>query len=252
MEALRKYAVVVPAVLVAVLATVLVSTTSAYAHHILGIPHYAYEKDYPQTPVLTYRVDAGAYEIKMTGYPGTPMPGEQCSMHVYISRLDGGELYDGPVTMTVWRDRFFGDDPVIYGPITTRLDERLYKFYPRFGEASDYLVRIHFEADGAPWDISLPVVVGEPGSPALVLGGAGAGLLVFLIVIRALRIKAARRRAGVDARGRPLAASGRGRRAAADCRQAAQHDGVPPSRCDGPTLEAQTPEHARLEGRGIG
>jgi hypothetical protein len=47
-----------------------------WAHHILGIPHYAYDEQYPQTPVLTYRVDAGANELKMTGYPG---PGTRAS-----------------------------------------------------------------------------------------------------------------------------------------------------------------------------
>ncbi len=42
---------------------------AASAHHIMGIPHYAYDEQYPQTPVLTYRVEAGPYDVKMTGYP---------------------------------------------------------------------------------------------------------------------------------------------------------------------------------------
>ena len=44
--------------------------------------------------------------------------------------------------------------------------------------------------------IDLPVVVGEPGSPWTILGGAAGGLAVFLVMVRAIRIKR-RRRLGV-------------------------------------------------------
>lgn len=161
----------------------------AEAHHILGIPHYAYDEQYPQTPVLTYRVDAGANEVKMTGYPGVPEPGEQGSLHVYIRRRETGKLFDGPVTLTVMEDRLIQSDPVVYGPITARLEDSLYKFYPQYAAEANYVVRIEFEADGAPWTIDLPIVVGEPGSPWLVLGGVGGATLIFLIVVRAVRIK---------------------------------------------------------------
>ncbi len=159
------------------------------AHHILGIPHYAYDEDYPQTPVLTYRVDMGPHEIKMTGYPGKPQPNERCSLHVYIRRLDTGLPYDGQVTLSVMRDRMIGEDPIIYGPIVAKLEEAMYKFYPRFPEEANYLVRIAFEAEDAPWIIDLPMVVGEPGSPWSVLGGVAVGTIAFLVLIRALRIK---------------------------------------------------------------
>jgi len=165
----------------------------AEAHHILGIPHYAYDEQYPQTPVLTYRVDAGAWEVKMTGYPGVPQPGERASLHVYVSHRESGKLFDAPVTLTVRRDVMIGDDPIIYGPIEAQLEEAVYKFHPEFGEAANYVVRIHFDADGAPWDIDLPVVVGEPGSPWTVLAVVVVLLVLFLLVIRALRIKRARR-----------------------------------------------------------
>ncbi len=174
---------------------------SVHAHHILGIPHYSYDEDYPQTPVLTYRVEAGDYDVKMTGYPGKISPGQRCSIHLYIHRKSTGELLDTPVTMTVSRDRMFLADPVVYGPMVGRLDERIYKFHPRFEEESDYLVRVEFEADGAPWTIDLPMVVGEPGSPAMVVGIVLAALAGFLVVIRAVRIKRGRRATG-GSRGR--------------------------------------------------
>jgi hypothetical protein len=172
---------------------VLALAAPAHAHHILGIPHYAYDDQYPQTPVLTYRVEAGEHEVKMTGYPGVPQPGDQTSLHVYIRRLDTGSPFDGPVTLAVLEDRLLQSDPVVYGPITARQQEAVYKFYPRYATEANYLVRIEYEAAGAPWTIDLPIVVGEPGSPWTVLGGVAAASVVFLVVIRAIRIKRARR-----------------------------------------------------------
>jgi len=175
---------------------VLVVPAAAFAHHILGIPHYSYDKDYPQTPVLTYRVDAGAYEVKMTGYPGMPVPGERCSIHVYIRRRDDGKPFDGAVTLQVRRERILGSGSLVYGPITGKLDESVYKFYPEYPDEANYVVRITFRADGAPWKIDLPIVVGQPGSPWIVLGLVVALLAVFLLIVRAVRIKM-RRRQGV-------------------------------------------------------
>ena len=174
----------------------------AVAHHILGIPHYAYDEQYPQTPVLTYRVDAGAHEVRMTGYPGVPAPGERCSLHVYIRRSDTGASFDDRVTLTVTEDRLIGSDPIVYGPVTATIEEAVFKFFPVFELEANYSARIEFEADGEPWIIDLPIVVGEPGSPWLVLGGVAIATLSFLVVIRALRIKSRRR----EKQRRPVAA----------------------------------------------
>ncbi len=194
-------------VLVAVVGLLSV-VSPVFAHHILGIPHYAYEEDYPQTPVLTYQVELGRYEIKMTGYPGIPQPGEPNSLHVYVREVGSGNLFDGTVRLTVFEDTLIGDDPVIYGPVDASLDERLYKFYPTFPSESDYLVRVFFEKDGTPWTIDLPVVVGEPGSPWTVVGGVGAAVLIFLVVVRAARIKM-RRAADAEALRQPGSAGSR-------------------------------------------
>ena len=171
----------------------LLSTSTVAAHHILGIPHYAYDEQYPQTPVLTYRVEAGPHEVKMTGYPGKPRPGEQCALHVYIRRLDDGSPFDAGVRLTVMQDHLLGTDPVIYGPVEARLEEAVYKFYPLFADEANYVARLEFEAEGVPWIIDLPMVAGEPGSPWKVLGGTVTGLVLFLVVIRAVRIKRQRR-----------------------------------------------------------
>jgi len=181
------------AVSMTVAALALLAPVAALGHHILGIPHYAYDEQYPQVPVLTYRVNAGSYEVKLTGYPGKPEPGDFCSVHVYIQHLETGEPFDGAVSLTVLRDRLVGPDPVIYGPMTSTLEDAVYKFFPKFEDEANYTIRVEYEADGAPWILDLPMVIGEPGSPLALLAGVAAGVILFLVVIRALRIKRRRR-----------------------------------------------------------
>ena len=94
--------------------------------------------------------------------------------------------------MTVTLDRLLVEDPVVYGPMQARLDERIYKFHPHFDEEGEYLVNVQFEADGEPWSIDLPLVVGEPSSPLLLLGVSVAGLMMLVVAVRAVRIKRAR------------------------------------------------------------
>ena len=172
---------------------VLLGALPAVAHHILGIPHYAYDEQYPQTPVLTYRVDAGPHEVKMTGYPGVPRPGERTSLHVYVVRRDTSAPFTGTVTLTVLRDRLLASDSIVYGPITATLEEAVFKFFPEFEAEANYLARIQFDAEDEPWTIDLPIVVGEPGSPWLVVSIVGTVTVIFLLVVRALRIKQRRR-----------------------------------------------------------
>lgn len=197
---------------VLVLAPIILSLSprGSAAHHILGIPHYAYDERYPQVPVLTFKTIAGPHEVEMTGYPGRPAPGEQCFLNVYIRRLDDGASFGGVVSLEVLRDRMVGSDPSVYGPAQAGLEEGVFKFYPRFEAESNYTIRISFEAEGAPWVIELPMVVGEPGSPWAVLTGVFGGLATFVIVIRAVRIKT-RRRTGLEGTPEPPEAALGGR-----------------------------------------
>jgi ferredoxin-type protein NapH len=174
----------------------------AAAHHILGIPHYAYDESYPQAPVITYRTDAGAYDVKMTGYPGTPVPGERVSLHVYITERGGGAPFLGPVSLTVIRDGILGLGDIVYGPVEAEASGGLYRFFPTFDREDNYLVRIDFSIDEVPWTIDLPVVVGEPGSPLTALALFGGGLAALFVVVRAARIKARRRSGTVRPEGR--------------------------------------------------
>lgn len=188
------------AALVFMMATAMIN--GAQAHHILGTPHYAYDEQYPQTPVLTYRVAAGRYDVRMTGYPGNPKPGEQWALNVYIVD-EAGELFDDKVKVTVAHKPMFGEGDVIYGPMEARLEEAVYKFYPRFDAEGNFQVELSFQGDDEEWVIALPVVIGTPRSAASILAIGGVGFLVLFVVGRAILIKVRRRKRLGNPRNKP-------------------------------------------------
>ena len=173
----------------AILGLALCMAFPAAAHHILGVPHYAYDEQYPQTPVLTYKADLHDYQIEMTAFPGKPEPGERTSIHVYIRNTHTGEVHDDTVTLTITRDRLLLAGPVVYGPIEAELEESMYKFFPNFDREGNYSLELAFEAELEHWVIELPIQVGEPGSPWAAFAGGGAALVALLATVRAVRIK---------------------------------------------------------------
>lgn len=181
--------------LIAFLAALILAPGSAEAHHIMGVPHYAYSEEYPQTPVLTYKVLAGRYDLRMMGYPGKPKPGETCTLSVVIQERESRETFPGKVYLTVREDVLVGEDPIIYGPMEALWEDGVFKFSPNLPKEANYIVRVHYQADGAPWDIDLPMTAGDPGSPLATLGIYLGALLALVIIVRAIRIKLDRRAA---------------------------------------------------------
>ncbi len=177
----------------AILGVALCMAYPAAAHHILGVPHYAYDEQYPQTPVLTYKADLHDYQIEMTAFPGKPEPGERTSIHVYIRNTHTGEVFDDMVTLTITRDRLLLAGPVVYGPIEAQLEESMYKFFPNFDREGNYSLELAFEAEDEHWVIELPMQVGEPTSPWAALAGGAAGIATLVVLTRAARIKMKRR-----------------------------------------------------------
>lgn len=169
----------------------------ALAHHILGIPHYAYEDSYPQAPVIKYSVEAGPYVVELTGYPGRPVPGERAKMHAYLRSRDGtGGPYQGPVCVRVVEGAHHGEDSSgvnIYGPETLLPEDVFYVFCPTYPDDGIYTVKLAFEAEGQPFTISFPMTVGEPESAWVPVAWGGAALFFLLIVVRAIAIKRQRR-----------------------------------------------------------
>jgi len=186
---------------------VLALSGSGVAHHILGIPHYAYDESYPQAPVITYAVEAGPYVVKVTGYPGKPAPGELAQVHVYVTRADEpAAIYTGPIEARLERDGLLGPR-VVWGPSATRFEENLHKLTPRFGDEGRYRLRLDMELEGQPYEIDFPLAVGEPASASAALLGWGGALALLAVLVRAAKIKLERRRSS----GLPALSGGAGR-----------------------------------------
>ena len=167
--------------------------TLAYGHHIMGVPHYAYDEAYPQAPVVTYAVQAGPYVVKVTGYPGRPAPFERAEIHAYLQTADEREIYSGPIEASVRRTGLLGQE-VVWGPNPALFDDNLHKFTPSFGEAGQYHIRLELDLEGQPYEIDFPIAVGEPGHPGRTLLAWLGGVAVLVVCLRAARIKLERRR----------------------------------------------------------
>ncbi len=166
----------------------------ALAHHIMGVPHYSYDENYPQAPVLKLVDTVGDWQLQLTGYPGNPVPGEPTELHVYVVRELDRAVYDLPVSVTIRQQHLGGSRETIFGPADARRSENVFKFYPTYPEEGHYEVTIGFE-DGAEGisTLTFPLVVGEPGSPWVPVALFGGGLVLLLLVVRAIKIKQARR-----------------------------------------------------------
>ncbi len=167
-------------------------TSSVEAHHVLGVPHYAYDEDYPQTPVMKLRHDLGRWEVQLTQYPGRPKPGERAQVHAYIMNLATQHVYEGEMTIVVEALKMTGRRDVIHGPSVSHLDENVFKFFFTYPEEGNYEITLGIEDEDGRSTILWPVAIGDPGSPWAILSYFVAGGAVLVLVVRAIRIKRAR------------------------------------------------------------
>lgn len=173
----------------------------AHAHHIIGIPHYAYDQNYPQAPVLKLLERVGSWDFQLTSYPGTPTPGERTEIHLYVADAATRAVYRDSVRIEVFAVSAFGANERVYGPCEDTGDEKLFKFQPVYPADGNYEIVFSFPDGDVISTLRFPMVVGEPGSPFWSVGLYAAGLLCFVVVIRAIRIKRERRRRAQQAVG---------------------------------------------------
>lgn len=177
----------------AALAAALLLAAPAAAHHIIGIPHYAYDESFPQAPVLKLRERLGPYEAVLTAYPGNPKPGERSEIHVYIVDPAANAPYEKAVLLEAYRLRAFGAREPVDEPREGLRDLALYKFHLVYPAEANYELVLRLpELDGGS-TLRFPLVVGEPGSPWAPLAAFVGALAALLIGVRAFRIKRARR-----------------------------------------------------------
>lgn len=166
--------------------------TPARAHHIIGLPHYAYDESFPQAPVLRLREKLGPYEVVLTGYPGNPKPGEKSELHVYVNDPATNTPYEDRVLLEAYRLKAFGFQEKIADASEGLVEMGLHKFHVVYPAVANYEVVLVLPGLDGSSTLRFPLVVGEPGSPWRDVAVFGGSFLALIVVVRAVKIKRAR------------------------------------------------------------
>ncbi len=177
-------------------------TNQAHAHHILGLPHYSYKDNYPQAPTLEYPATTGPYQVLMTCYPGTPVPGEASTVAFYIKHIQGDTPYAQPVTMRVLQTFTFGSSREIVAPSQREPFDNQHRYTVTFPQDGEYIVELTMDVEGRPEVIPFLVVCGNPTATKSIVVFLGGGLAVFLVSVRAIKKKRERRATKARSRGK--------------------------------------------------
>ena len=190
----------VVSLLIALMIPLLMAET-VRGHHILGLPHYSYKEHYPQRPTLEYPATTGPYNVLLTAYPGIPIPGEPANLAFYIKDRQAGKVYDQSITVRVLQTYTFGDNAEILPPTTRTPFDNEYKYHVTFPEDGEYIVELSLKVEGRQEVIPFLMVVGEPTATASIFVLGSVGVVIGLIVVRAIQKKRRRRRAVVAVSG---------------------------------------------------
>lgn len=181
------------AVLLCGVALLALPPNPAYAHHILGLPHYSYKENYPQVPTLEYPATTGPYDVLLTSYPGKPTPAEPANLAFYIKHRATGVPYDKPITVRAVQTYTFGRNREVVPATVVQPFEQPQKLTVTFPQAGEYVVELTMDVEGQPELVPFMMVAGEPSATVSVVVAIVLSLAVFVIAVRAIKIKRSRR-----------------------------------------------------------
>lgn len=162
---------------------------SAEAHHILGLPHYSYKENYPQAPTLEYPATTGPYDVLMTSFPGHAVPQERTTIAFYIKDRNTGLPYAYPVSLRVLQTYTFGTNRVILEPTLHEPTTNQHKYFVTFPQDGEFIVELTLNVEGKPEVIPFLMIAGKPSAALSIVTTLGITLGVFLLTVRAIRIK---------------------------------------------------------------
>ncbi len=178
---------------VACIVFVAISVVPAQGHHILGLPHYSYKENYPQVPTLEYPATAGPYDVLLTSYPGKPNPGEAANLAFYVKDRNTGVPYDQPLSVRVLQTFTFGRNRVVVPATVVQPYEVPHKLTVTFPEDGEYVIELTMDVEGIPEVIPFMMVTGDPTATVSILIVTALGVATFVVIVRAIKIKQARR-----------------------------------------------------------
>ncbi|MFV1985018.1 MAG: hypothetical protein ACC657_15835 [Thiohalomonadales bacterium] len=142
------------------LTSLLVITSNAFAHHVLGRPSYSLGEDSNTPPSMQVETQLGDFYITYMAFPAFPKPGDYGRVNLYVKRIDNGATFDGKVTFKVSDDSFFSSTSEFLG--VQKIDDGVYRQGFVFKEQGDFLITAEFESGGQPYIIDFPLQIGEP------------------------------------------------------------------------------------------
>ncbi len=167
-------------------------SSTAEAHHILGIPHYKYSEEYPQIPFVEIMAQTGPHDLHFTYFPGTPQPGEAIRFKLYAKNRASGEPFREPLAIEVRKTRFLAQSTLISEKeIRTGIGPEAndYKFFLTFEEAEAYEVHLKFPNGEGLENIPFPVTIGKTDDRPLFFGAAALLLLSIFVVAVVKRVR---------------------------------------------------------------
>lgn len=172
---------------------ILLVEAPAHAHHIICKPHYVTDSDYPE-PILTLAENVGLWRVQMIHAPGNPSPDQPTDIRFQVSSLSAGNELGQPVSVRILRQQAFGSGVDIYGPQLVAPEEDTYELRVTYPEKGNYLVFLTLQEGEKPTGLVLPIVVGQPGQPLVILASFILGVGILMLVVRAIKIKQSRQR----------------------------------------------------------
>lgn len=173
--------------------SLIVMSSEAMAHHVLGRPSYSLGADSNTPPSMQIETQIGEYYVTYMAFPAFPKPGEQGRVNLYASRIDNGSPFNGKVTFKVRDDSFFSSKEEKLG--VQDIDGGVYRQGFIFKEEGDYVVTAEFESGGQPYTIDFPLQIGEP----FPIGPLGGSVLVIGVLLIAVNVTQRKRLARMKA-----------------------------------------------------
>lgn len=174
---------------VVALAVLLLFPAPAFAAHVLGLGNYEYEPGAVR-PSLRLAESVDGWRIEVTGFPGDPAPGEEVTFLVNMTHASSGRIHIGAVECTIDRVNLVGQRRRIVDADRAEFIGVGHRFTVALPEDSEYVVRFAFrDPETGISSLSIPIVVGRPGSPMAILAGFGGGIGLFIITVACIGVR---------------------------------------------------------------
>lgn len=155
-------------------------SSPAVAHHVLGRPSYGLDEHSNTPPGEQLEVTSGKHIATFMAFPAFPQPQEQARVNLYLSTLDGGDSYQGPVAFSIRQEGWFSGDEKPLG--VQMMDDMVYRQSFTVSAPGEYVIVARFESGKETHVLEFPLPVGEAASANTLTVGAGAVLIALIVL----------------------------------------------------------------------